>query len=166
MKSKPVPLRPFGPGIKRSHMNKDLEQEDAETSTVNEPDVLGMLKKIQQHLVFLERKIDTLMLGRSPENSFKGRSFSEHRKPYGNSFHQDRGNFRHHSGGGGFNRDRRPEGGRSFEGQPRSHERQAPSGNFNRERSFDQPMGSSEGERSFRSKGRFPRHRKGPRRPF
>jgi hypothetical protein len=139
-------------------MNKDIEQEDAETPSANEPDVLGLLKKIQQHLVFLERKIDTLM-GQAPQSSFKGRSSSEHRKPFGNSFHQDRGNFRRPSGGGGFHRERRPDGNRSFGDRPRGHG-DRPS-YPPREGGFDRPA-SSEGERSFQGKGRFPRHRKGP----
>ena len=78
---------------------------------MEEPEMMVLIKKIQQHLVFLERKIDTL-IGQSSDRSFnKGKRFS---KPYrpggpgggpssgpgGHSSHQPRRDYGNRSGGG------------------------------------------------------------------
>ena len=63
-------------------MNEDPENKDVSASVSGESDVLGLLKKIQQHLVFLEKKIDTL-IAQSLAPKFYPRS--------NNSFRRDSG---------------------------------------------------------------------------
>lgn len=76
-----------------------------------EPDTLSLLKKMQQQLVFLEKKVDQL-LAQSSERSFKGgpRPFS---KPFrhGGNHHRER-NFSQGQG----------QGNRSFDQQPQHNE--------------------------------------------
>ncbi len=56
-----------------------------------EPDVVALIKKIQQHLVFLEKKIDTL-ISRSSEKPSKGQHFSKPFRSYGHSQHHGKRN--------------------------------------------------------------------------
>ena len=57
------------------------------------PDVVDLIKKIQQHLVFLEKKID-LLIGQSSQRSFKTRPFS---KPFWPGGHSHRRENREHN---------------------------------------------------------------------
>jgi len=100
-------------------MNEHFEQNSSSESQQAEPDLLTLVKKIQQHLVYLEKKIDTL-IGQSSDRPAKGRHFSKPFRPFNNN------RSRHHGEG---NRDDRPRE-RSF-----GHDRP-----FNRDRG-DRPRG-------------------------
>ena len=117
-------------------MKKNFEQKnDSEQPHPQETDVFAILRKIQQHLVFLERKIDTLM-GRSPAGSFNKRQ--QHPQRY-----------------------RQP----GHERWPANQERQYDKPRENEERNFNRKF-DSEGERSFRGRGRFSHRHRGPKRHF
>lgn len=99
----------------------------------NPADVTSQLQKIQQHLIFLEKKIDTLIAGQAQgqaqKSSFPRKDFSRPRRSFGQTE-------------GGFNRERRPQGRRDFQGGERS------------ERGFGQQrFGQSRSERPDRSEG-------------
>jgi hypothetical protein len=55
-----------------------------------EPDAVELFKKIQQQLVFLEKKIDTLINQSSPR-SFEAKRFSKPLRSFGNSSYHDKG---------------------------------------------------------------------------
>jgi hypothetical protein len=62
-------------------MTEDFKQPDPSNESSSESGVLELLKKIQQHLVYLERKIDALGQGgaATPKHSHKAGYFS---RPY------------------------------------------------------------------------------------
>lgn len=62
-----------------------------------EPDVVELIKKIQQQLVFLEKKIDTL-INQSSVRPFEGKRFSKPLRPFDHSNYHDRGKQGHGSG--------------------------------------------------------------------
>jgi hypothetical protein len=55
-----------------------------------EPDAVELFKKIQQQLIFLEKKIDTLIKQSSPR-SFEAKRFSKPLRTFGHSGYHDRG---------------------------------------------------------------------------
>ena len=59
-------------------MNEEFKNENPPVSPQAEPDVVALIKKIQQQLVFLEKKID-ILINQSQGASSKERFFS---KPY------------------------------------------------------------------------------------
>jgi hypothetical protein len=147
-------------------------------------DVVSLIKKMQQQLNFLEKKID-ILIGQSPERSFGEREkrFSKPFRPsFGGGTHHGKRDFHHGPRREGFSSDRPREGGfshdrprhSSFSGdRPReggfAHSRPR-EGGFDRprersagpERSFDRKPGA--GSRGFGHGDRpFLRHRKGPR---
>ncbi len=83
----------------KGRASKPFKYEDAPEKHQGKPDVISMLKKMQQQLVFLERKID-LLLGKSSarpsrsdgqfgrqgsgprDDSLRERSFSKGKKPF------------------------------------------------------------------------------------
>jgi len=157
------------------------ENEELSVPPQADSDVVSLLKKMQQQLNFLEKKID-ILIGQSPEKPFRDRE-KRFSKPF-------RPSFGGGSGGRDFNRGPRREGGfssaRPREGgfsSPRPREGGFSSarpreGGFDRPREggFDRPRERSSGpERSFdRKPGAgsrgfghgdkpFFRHRKGPR---
>ena len=74
------------------------EQFSDDTFAVPDPtgtDVVSLLKRMQQQLLFLEKKIDLLLSQsqerRSPERPFQKQSFSKSSRPFGH--------FRHHGKG-------------------------------------------------------------------
>jgi hypothetical protein len=84
--------------------NPDLQEDDAQEESFDEANLVAMVKKIQQHLVFLERKIDTLINQQPQGRSQGGRPprddrFSRPRRPFGHH-RPDRGNFDSGSGTG------------------------------------------------------------------
>ena len=101
-------------------MNEHVKHPPASDShPQEEPDVLALIKKIQQHLVFLEKKID-LLIGQSSQSSERpfnkerrfSRPFSKPFRPGGHSSHPRDNRERHHSSSErGFSQGRR-----SFEG--------------------------------------------------
>jgi len=102
----------------------DLDLEQEETAPTGGQDVVGLLKRMQQQLSFLEKKIDTLLSqssqgGGSDRPRFNSdRRFSRPSRPFGNSYGgsdrgaprdrapRDRGDFAPR-GRGGFDRPRR-----------------------------------------------------------
>jgi len=120
-------------------MTKEHETENEDMELEEEADVLGLLKRIQQQLVFLEKKIDTLLAKSSGASTERPR-FSEHRKPFRRSFnHGSREDgFRSRDQGGGFNQGRRDDRGNSFE-RPRG----------NSGRSFHRQDGGFRGKKRF-----------------
>jgi len=56
-------------------MNENLKRQESSGQPQHEQDVLMLLKKIQQQLVFLERKVDALGGGSSPRPFNKDRHF-------------------------------------------------------------------------------------------
>ena len=115
----------------------------------NESDPVVLLKKIQQHLVYLEKKIDTLIAqpqsqGQAPV-SFK-RNFSRPPRPFGHPHGAGRGKHPHRPGAAGQS----PFQGRSSEGR---------SGNDRP--SFNKSRGSNENRGFFAKKKPFFRHGKG-----
>jgi len=137
------------------------ENEDLSTPAQDDADILSILKKMQQQLNYLEKKIDTLV-GQSPERSFQSREkrFSKPFRPsFGGGAHYGKRDFHRGPRREGFSHDRsshnRP-GEDSFSND-RPRER-----SFGQERSFDRKPGS--GPRGFGHGNKpFFRHRKGPR---
>jgi hypothetical protein len=105
-------------------MTQEFKNHEPENPDRNGTDLFGMVKKIQQHLVFLERKIDAL-IQQTPSGPRREGHFSKNRPPF---------NPAHRHGGG------KP--GRGFRPDSPGHPRQ--------ERRFGQPDGV--GNRSFFSK--------------
>lgn len=158
-------------------MNEHSEEnEDLSLTPQTESDVVSLIKKMQQQLNFLEKKID-ILIGQSPERSFGEKRFSKpfrpsfsggahhgkrdfHRGPRKEGFSHDRPR------GAGFSYDRPRESGFSKDrprredgfSQDRPRER-----SFNQNRPFDRKSGT--GSRGGFSHGDKPffRHRKGPR---
>ena len=152
------------------------ENEELSVPPQTDADVVSLIKKMQQQLNFLEKKID-ILIGQSPERPFREREkrFSKPFRPsFGGGAHHGKGNFnrgprkegfshdRPREGGfsharpreGGFSKDRAHEGGFS---QDRPRER-----SFGQERPFDRKPGA--GPRGFGHGDKpFLRHRKGPR---
>ena len=157
------------------------ENEDIAVPPPADSDVVSLIKKMQQQLNFLEKKID-ILIGQSPEKPFRDREkrFSKpfrpsfgggrdfNRGPRREGFSHDRpreGGFSHdRPRSSGFSKDRPREGGFSQDrpresgfAQDRPRERSA-----GPERSFDRKPGA--GSRGFGHGDKpFFRHRKGPR---
>ncbi|MCA9395749.1 MAG: hypothetical protein KC649_01150 [Candidatus Omnitrophica bacterium] len=116
-------------------MSKHSDPQNFSESSQDESEVMSLLKKMQQHLTFLEKKID-LLVENSSQNSFKEKRFSRPGRSGGYS--------------GGFSGRR----GSSSEGNGFSSER-----SFGRSSSYDRPRrgGQSQGfgegkKRPYRSK--------------
>lgn len=105
-------------------MSEQSGHEALGVSRQADPDVMALLKKIQQQLSFLEKKIDAL-IGSSQERPFRERHFSKPYRSFGDSQHHGKRershgpgerNFgpghpfekRHDEEAGGFNRKKRP----------------------------------------------------------
>ena len=99
------------------------ENEEVSVPQQSDTDVVSLIKKMQQQLNYLEKKIDILIGGQSPERPFRDRE-KRFSKPF-------RPSFGGGSGGRDFNRGPRREGGFSS-GRPReggfSSDRPRPSG--------------------------------------
>lgn len=108
----------------------DSESEDSNT------DIEAQLKRIMEHLGFLEKKIDQLLEEsknrKSTAPSFRGGEFSQnrpyhqgHRPPYQKHFGHGGGHDRHSGGSGGYGMHRRPHHGgghgRPHHGPSRHH---------------------------------------------
>lgn len=113
-------------------MNEPSKHNPSDTSLSGESDVVGILKKIQQQLGFLENKIDTLINNRPPSKPFnRERSFSRPHRPFGHSRGRREGGF------GDRNRGREKDF-RQGHGQGQAPERPAgePQGQGNENRGF------------------------------
>ena len=99
-------------------MNEHVKNNPSEPSS-EESDAVALLKKMQQQLVFLERKIDTL-IHQSQNQPSKDRHFS---KPFRPSFRPNQGKGEHSHRDSHRSKDRFDQGqGRSFDRQPSSNE--------------------------------------------
>ena len=78
-------------------MSKEIEQGSDSATPQAESDVVVLIKKMQQQLTALEKKIDILM-SRPKENSFAGKRFSRPFHSSGPSRHHERGEYRHGAG--------------------------------------------------------------------
>lgn len=117
-------------------MNEHSTEND-ETEKTGEQELLALMKRMQQQLSFLEKKIDTLLSQAQPsERPFRDRNFSKGHRPFRPSHRHERGPREERSGERPYSEERhydRPR--RSGEGRP-----------FHR--------GSSEGGRDFPRKKR------------
>jgi len=116
-------------------MNSELETSVLTEAPQTEPSLIASIKQIQKHLVFLEKKIDTLIEQTKGRSFNKGNSFS---RPQGNQFSRPQGQFS------------RPQG-NSFSRPYKSFDRNR-SGHLNQENRFDKPWGDNRG--NFRNKKR------------
>jgi len=103
-----------------------------------EPDTAAMLKRIQQQLVFLEKKIDTL-ISRPSERPSKGQHFSKLFRPYGRPYQH--GKRKHYNS----SRENSSRGNSSRESNSRGNSSRE--GGFDRGRRFDRGPGG--GNRRF-----------------
>ena len=87
-------------------MEKHFKHNGSSAPPQVEPDVVTLIKKIQQHLTFLEKKIDTL-ISRSSEKPFKGQHFSKPFRSYDRSHHRGKRKYYNGSREGGFGEGRR-----------------------------------------------------------
>lgn len=156
-------------------MSEHLEEnEELSVPPQADSDVLSLIKKMQQQLNFLEKKID-ILIGQSPERPFRDREkrFSKPFRPsFGGGAHGKR-DFNRGPRREGFSHDRPREGGFSHD-RPRasgfSHDRPREGGfshdrprerSVGPERAFDRKPGTSRG--FGHGDKPFFRHRKGPR---
>jgi len=58
-------------------MNKDSDSQNIPNVPSNEPEMLVLIKKLQRHLVFLEKKIDILIEGASRKPFDREKRFSK-----------------------------------------------------------------------------------------
>lgn len=65
-------------------MDENFKPQDNSNASANDTDLVSLVKKLQQHLSFLEKKIDTLIT-RVPETPFQGKRFSKPFRPGGYS---------------------------------------------------------------------------------
>ncbi len=112
-------------------MSEKFNQYEPNTESEEQSqDLVAMIKKVQQHLAFLEKKIDTLLNQSSERSSFKSRPPFRHSRPHhgrsdrGHGFGGHSGNREH--GSGDFRQDR------SFDRHPRGDNR----GGFGRKKKF------------------------------
>ena len=121
-------------------MNKHAEERIALAESQNDPELLALVKKMQKHLVFLEKKIDLLIEGGS------GRENRSGRPPFKKNFSRP---FR----SGGHSRHRSSSDGDRYSG-PRDRDRGSGGAGSDRPRRFG--SGSSVGgvrkKRPFRPK--------------
>jgi len=86
-------------------MEKEFKHNNSSSSPQVEPDVVALIKKIQQHLVFLEKKIDTL-ISRSSEKPSKGQHLSRPFRSYSHSQYHGKKKHYNSSREGGFDQER------------------------------------------------------------
>lgn len=117
-------------------MSEQFKQFNASETGQEKPELMALIQKIQQHLMFLEKKLDTLISQSAEKPAFnKGRHFSRPFRPGGPS---------HHSGP----RDR-----------GREHGHHSQDRNFSQERSFNHPRGEQKPEFGQRRKPFFSRRK-------
>ena len=87
-------------------MEKQFKHNGSSSSPQAEPDLVALIKKIQQHLLFLEKKIDTL-ISRSSEKPSRGQHFSKPFRPYDRPPQHSSRKYYNSSREGGFDRGRR-----------------------------------------------------------
>jgi len=75
-------------------MGKQFRHDSSSVPPQAETDVVSLIKRVQQQLAFLEKKIDTL-ISQSQEKPFRGKPFPKPFpkpfRPFSHSHHHDRG---------------------------------------------------------------------------
>ena len=158
------------------------ENEDLSVPSQTDMDVVSLIRKMQQQLNFLEKKID-LLIGQSPDRprfskpsfrpSFGGahagkRDFQRGPREGGFNRAPREGGFNRAPREGGFSHSRPPREGGFSSAKPREggfSSSKPREGGFGQERSFDRKPGAGSGARGGFGHGDKPffRHRKGPR---
>jgi len=87
-------------------MEKHFEHNSSSVQPQAEPDVVAMLKKIQQQLVFLEKKIDSL-INKPSGRPFERKPFLKPQRSFGHSHHYGKGQQGSSSRVGNFGQGRR-----------------------------------------------------------
>ncbi len=70
-------------------MSEHFKHDPSPAPPQSESEVIALIKRMQQQLAFLEKKID-ILINQSSERSFKGRPFSKPFRPGGHSPRQDK----------------------------------------------------------------------------
>jgi len=76
--------------IEKSKMSEHFKHDTSSAPPPVEPDVAALIKKMQQQLGFLEKKVD-ILIRQSSERPFKGRPFSAPFRPFGHSYGHSKG---------------------------------------------------------------------------
>lgn len=101
-------------------MTDQLKNDNFSTPQQTESDVLVLIKKMQQQLTYLEKKID-ILINQSQEKPFREKHFS---KPFRSFSRPDRpGRYSDKRGQGGDSRERSFHPGPSFEKRPQDEHR-------------------------------------------
>lgn len=118
-------------------MSEQSQHNSPSTPAAPEQDVLALIKKMQQHLVFLEKKID-LLISQSQARPFREKHFSKPFRPSGPPYHRSDRAQDNTSGERSFDR------GRYFE---KRHSAE-PRGVGYRKKAYDAPRESDSGQRN------------------
>ena len=106
-------------------MNKHSEPQNTSNVLLHEPEVVVLIKKLQQHLVFLEKKIDILVGGLS-HKPFKENRFSKPMRSGEHFRHRSRTEGGNHSSQRNLGRSGPFDQSRSGGGQGFSHRKKRP----------------------------------------
>ncbi|MFH1622051.1 MAG: hypothetical protein ABIA97_02880 [Candidatus Omnitrophota bacterium] len=86
-------------------MNEDFKKEDSFVPQQEEQQVLVLVKRLQQQIIFLEKKVD-ILLSRSVQMTSEARSFSKPSHSFGHSQRQGKARYRDRSRERDFSTDR------------------------------------------------------------
>lgn len=87
-------------------MSEQFRQNNPVVPPQADQDVLALVKRIQQQISFLEKKVDTLIAQLQERPTFQPRTFSRPHRPFGHAQHHGKGEHREGSGERDFNRPR------------------------------------------------------------
>ncbi len=74
-------------------MNKDFKKEDSSALLQEEQQVLALVKRLQQQISFLEKKVD-ILLSRSEQRTNETKSFSKPFRSFGRSQRQGKARYK------------------------------------------------------------------------
>ncbi|MFA5038636.1 MAG: hypothetical protein WC732_03040 [Candidatus Omnitrophota bacterium] len=137
-------------------MEEESKQENSPGSPHGEPDVAALIRKIQQQLTFLEKKID-ILINQSQAEPSREKYFSKPYRPFDRPARhgkaEGREGYRERGPGQGRNYEK-PQGGenRGFGYKKKSYDH--PREDFGHERRFDKPHGGE--SRGFSHKKKAP----------
>lgn len=77
-------------------MQEDSKKDDFSVSQQEEQQVLALVKRLQQQIIFLEKKVD-ILLSRSAQSTHEGKSFSKPYRSFGHSQHRGKERYGDHS---------------------------------------------------------------------
>ncbi|MBL7196998.1 MAG: hypothetical protein ISS47_02750 [Candidatus Omnitrophica bacterium] len=78
-------------------MNEDFKKEDSAVPLQQEQQVLALVKRLQQQIISLEKKVD-ILLSRSAQRTNEANDFSKPFRSFGHSQRQGKARRRDHSG--------------------------------------------------------------------